>query len=82
MEADLYIKKHVSLRASERNSLNTYCKKKCFEQKLQKLNTIYAQQGRIYSCGGSGAIEKWRPLSLTTNIGLGILFVVPISYNN
>jgi hypothetical protein len=26
-------------------------------------------QGRIYSCGGPGAIEMWRPLSVTANLG-------------
>jgi hypothetical protein len=38
-------------------------------------------QGRIYICGGPGAIKMWRSLSVKTNLGYGTYFIVLIYYN-
>jgi hypothetical protein len=38
-------------------------------------------QGQIYSCGGPGAIEMNRPLTVTTNLGYGHSFFFIITKN-
>jgi hypothetical protein len=39
---------------------------------------VWKKNGQIYSCGGPGAINTWRPLSVTPNLGSDNHFIIII----